>query len=181
MPATISMESVSLEAATVIIDQALAKGREMKFHPLVVAVLDARGCLKAYKAEEGTSLMRFDIAFGKAWGALGMGFGNRELARRSAKAPMFFNSLQVMSEGRMVPVPGGVLIRNAAGAVVGAVGISGDTSENDEICAAHGITVAGRSLDMLAAIAAVGDDLVFRTSIACPTLLVGEMTVGGGG
>jgi len=143
MPATIATESISLEAASIIIDQALAKGREMRFHPLAVAVVDPRGCLKAYKAEEGTSLMRFDIAFGKAWGALGMGFGNRELARRSAKAPMFFNSLQVMSEGKMVPVPGGVLIRNAAGQVVGAVGISGDTSENDEICAAQGITSAG--------------------------------------
>ena len=147
MSVTYSTESVSLEAASIIVDRALAKGRELNFHPLAVAVLDPRGCLKAYKAEEGTSLMRFDIAFGKAWGALGMGFGNRELARRSAKAPMFFNSLQVMSEGRMVPVPGGVLIRNAAGAVVGAVGISGDTSENDEICAAHGITVAGLKPD----------------------------------
>ena len=143
MPATFTTESVSLEAASIIIDQALAKGRDMKFHPLAVAVLDPRGCLKAYKAEEGTSLMRYDIAFGKAWGALGMGFGNRELARRSAKAGMFFNSLQVMSEGKMVPVPGGVLIRNAAGQVVGAVGISGDTSENDEMCAVQGITAAG--------------------------------------
>ena len=147
MPATISMESVSLEAATVIIDQALAKGREMKFHPLVVAVLDARGCLKAYKAEDGTSLLRLDISFGKAWGTLGMGFGGSELARRAGKAPMFFNSLQAMSDGRMVPVPGGVLIRNAAGQIVGSVGISGDTSENDEICAVHGITAAGLKPD----------------------------------
>lgn len=147
MASTFAMESVSLEAASVIIDEALAKGRELKFHPLVVAVLDPRGCLKAYKAEEGTSLMRFDISFGKAWGALGMGFGNRELARRSAKAPMFFNSLQVMTEGKIVPVQGGVLIRNSAGLVVGAVGISGDTSENDEICAVHGITAAGLKAD----------------------------------
>jgi uncharacterized protein GlcG (DUF336 family) len=147
MPATYTMESVSLEAASIIVDQALAKGRKMKFHPLAVAVIDPRGCLKAYKAEEGTSLMRFDIAFGKAWGALGMGFGNRELARRSAKVPMFFNSLQVMTEGKMVPVPGGVLIRNATGQVVGAVGISGDTSENDEICAVQGIISAGLAPD----------------------------------
>ncbi|HEX4328700.1 MAG TPA: heme-binding protein [Burkholderiales bacterium] len=143
MPATFAMESLTLEAANTIIDKALEKGREMKFHPLVVAVLDPRGCLKAYQAEEGTSLMRFDVSFGKAWGAQGMGFGNRELARRASKAPMFFNSLQVMTEGRMVPVPGGVLIRNAAGLIVGSVGISGDTSENDEICAVAGILAAG--------------------------------------
>jgi len=145
--ATFSMESVSLEAASIIIDQALAKGRAMKFRPLAVAVLDPRGCLKAYKAEDGTSLMRFDIAFGKAWGALGMGFGNRELARRSANAGMFFNSLQAMTEGKIVPVPGGVLIRNAAGLAVGAVGVSGDVSENDEICAIHGIAAAGLEPD----------------------------------
>ena len=142
MPATVSMESVSLEAAAIIVDQALAKGRAMTFKPLAVAVLDPRGCLKAYKAEDGTSLLRFDIAFGKAWGALGMGFGGRELARRS-EAGMFFNSLQVMSEGKIVPVPGGVLIRNKAGQVVGAVGVSGDVSDNDEICAVEGIIAAG--------------------------------------
>ena len=147
MAATFGMESVSLEAAAIIVDQALAKGREMKLQPLAVAVLDPRGCLKAYKAEDGTSLMRFDIAFGKAWGALGMGFGSRELARRSDKAGMFFNSLQVMTEGRIVPVAGGVLIRNNAGMVVGAVGVSGDVSDKDEMCAIHGITAAGLKAD----------------------------------
>jgi uncharacterized protein GlcG (DUF336 family) len=147
MAATFSMESVSLEAASIIIDQALAKGRAMKFRPLAVAVLDPRGCLKAYKAEDGTSLMRFDIAFGKAWGALGMGFGNRQLERVSAEAGLFFNSLQAMTAGKIVPVPGGVLIRNDAGQVVGAVGISGDGSENDELCAIQGITAAGLKPD----------------------------------
>jgi uncharacterized protein GlcG (DUF336 family) len=141
------MESVSLEAASIIVDQALAKGREMKFKPLAVTVLDPRGCLKVYKAEDGTSLMRFDIAFGKAWGVLGMGFGSRELERRSDNAGIFFNSLQVMSEGKIVPVPGGVLIRNEAGLVVGAVGVSGDVSQNDEICAVHGIIAAGLKPD----------------------------------
>jgi uncharacterized protein GlcG (DUF336 family) len=147
MAATVATESVSLEAAAIIVDQALAKGRQMKLQPLAVAVLDPRGCLKAYKAEDGTSLMRFDIAFGKAWGALGMGFGNRELARRSAQAGMFFNSLQVMTEGRIVPAAGGVLIRNNAGLVVGAVGVSGDVSDKDEICAIEGITAAGLKPD----------------------------------
>ena len=147
MSATFTIESISLEAASIIVDQALAKGREMKFHPLAVAVLDPRGTLKAYKAEDGTSLLRLDIAFGKAWGTLGMGFGGSELARRAGKAPMFFNALQAMSGGQMVPVPGGVLIRSAAGAIVGAVGISGDTSENDEICAVAGIGAAGLKAD----------------------------------
>jgi uncharacterized protein GlcG (DUF336 family) len=147
MPATVSMESVSLEAASIIVDQALAKGRAMKFNALAVAVLDPRGCLKAYKAEDGTSLMRFDIAFGKAWGALGMGFGNRELVRRSDDAGVFFNSLQVLAGGKIVPARGGVLIRNDAGQVVGAVGVSGDVSDNDEICAIQGITAAGLKPD----------------------------------
>lgn len=147
MAATFDMESVSLEAASIIIDQALAKGRAMNLKALAVAVLDPRGCLKAYKAEDGTSLMRFDIAFGKAWGALGMGFGNREIERRSADAGLFFNSLQAMSAGKIVPVPGGVLIRNGAGLVVGAVGVSGDASEKDEICAVQGIAAAGLKPD----------------------------------
>ncbi|HEY3147323.1 MAG TPA: heme-binding protein [Dongiaceae bacterium] len=146
MAATVSMESVSLEAAAIIVDQALTKGRAMKFQPLAVAVLDPRGCLKAYKAEDGTSLMRFDIAFGKAWGALGLGFGTRELQRR-AEWGVFFNALQVMAEGKMVPVPGGVLIRNGAGLIVGAVGVSGDGSENDEMCAIQGIAAAGLKPD----------------------------------
>jgi uncharacterized protein GlcG (DUF336 family) len=147
MPATISMESVSLEAASVIVDQALAKGRAMAFKPLAVAVLDPRGCLKACKAEDGASLLRFEIAFGKAWGALGMGFGNRELVRRSEAAGMFFNSLQAMAGGKIVPAAGGVLIRNEAGQVVGAVGVSGDNSDNDEICAIQGIIAAGLKPD----------------------------------
>ena len=146
MVPTVALESISLEAASVIVDQALAKGRALKLKPLAAAVLDPRGCLKAYKAEDGTSLMRFDIAFAKAWGVLGMGFGGRELERRAA-AGIFFNSLQVMSEGKIVPVPGGVLICNDAGLVVGAVGISGDASEKDEICAIAGITAAGLKPD----------------------------------
>lgn len=143
MVATVGLECVSLEAASIIVERTLAKGREMKFRPLAVAVLDARGCLKAYRAEDGTSLMRFDIAFAKDWGALGMGFGNRELQRRGGTHPVFFSSLQAMSEGRIVPVPGGVLIRTRAGQVVDSVGVSGDASDNDELCAIDGIRAAG--------------------------------------
>jgi uncharacterized protein GlcG (DUF336 family) len=84
---------------------------------------------------------------GKAWGVLGMGFGGRELARRASKMPIFFGSLSDLSGGRMVPVPGGVLIRSQSGEILGAVGITGDTSENDETCAVWGIKAAGLKPD----------------------------------
>ncbi len=139
MALTTSSETLTLDGALQIAQAALAHGRSLNMAPLVVAVLDPRGAVKAYLAEDGASLLRFDIAFGKAWGALGMGFGGRELTRRSAKVPLFINALQTMSSGKVVPVPGGVLIRNDAGGVVGAVGISGETSDNDELCAIAGI------------------------------------------
>jgi len=95
-------------------------------------------------------MFRLDVATGKAWGALGMGVGTRALARRIAEqpqAPPFFAALGAMSEGRVVPVPGGVLIRDAGKAVLGAVGISGDTSDKDEACALAGIAAAGLLAD----------------------------------
>jgi uncharacterized protein GlcG (DUF336 family) len=142
------MPALTLAQASVIVDTALARGRELKLAPLTVVVLDDGGHLKAAKREDGSSLLRENIATGKAWGVLGMGFGGRELARRAAKAPPgFFGALSDMSGGRMVPVPGGVLIRAADGSVVGAVGISGDASEKDEDCAVHGITAAGLKPD----------------------------------
>jgi uncharacterized protein GlcG (DUF336 family) len=110
-------------------------------------VLDSGGHLVAFKREDKSGLLRFDIAFGKAWGALGMGFGSRTLAARAGKTPMFITALAAVSAGRMVPVPGGVLIRNAAGDLLGAVGISGDTSERDEMCALAGIEAAGLRAD----------------------------------
>lgn len=144
---TISLESISLEAAAEIARHALAHARSQNMAPVAVAVLDLRGTLKAFLAEDGTSLLRFNIAFGKAWGSLGMGFGGRKLTERNAKTPEFINALQAMTEGKMVPVPGGILIRNAQGAVVGAVGISGETSENDELCAVHGVQAVGLVAD----------------------------------
>ncbi|HEX3520682.1 MAG TPA: heme-binding protein [Stellaceae bacterium] len=106
-------------------------------------MLDAGGHLTALKREDGSSLLRPEIAGGKAWGALGMGFGGREFARRAAGNPAFVQALSVASGGRIVPVPGGVLIRDKAGEIIGAVGISGDTSDNDETCAVYGIGCAG--------------------------------------
>ena len=131
--------SVTLAQASTIVDVALKKGRETNCAPLTVAVLDAGGHLVAFKREDKSGIMRFDIAFGKAWGALGMGFGSRELSERGQKNPTFFTILATVSGGRLVPVPGGVLIKDADGAVLGAVGISGDTSDKDEVCAIAGI------------------------------------------
>jgi len=141
------LNSISLEQANLIADKALQKGRELKFAPLTVAVLDAGGQMKVLKREDDASLLRPEIAFGKAWGVLGMGFGGRELARRAEQMPVFFAALNAMSGGRMVPLPGGVLIRNRDGQVIGSVGISGDTSDNDDICAVYGVESAGLTAD----------------------------------
>lgn len=132
-----------LSDATTIIDAALAEARTRSLAPLAVAVLDAGGHLVAYKREDGAGIVRFDIAYGKAWGSLGMGFGTRELTERAAKNPAFITVLATVSAGRMVPSPGGVLVVDAQGVVIGAVGISGDIGDNDEICAVVGIEKAG--------------------------------------
>ncbi|MBZ0140633.1 MAG: heme-binding protein [Pseudorhodoplanes sp.] len=135
--------NVTLQQASVIVDAALEKGRELHCMPLSVAVLDAGGHLVAFKREDKSGILRFDIATGKAWGALGMGFGTRELAARAQKTPHFVSALTGIAQGRLVPVAGGVLIRNAQGAVIGAAGISGDTSERDEMCVIAGVEAAG--------------------------------------
>ena len=141
------MQSLTLEAADLIANNSLEKGRALGFAPLTVVILDAGGHVKVIKREDGSSLLRSDIAMGKAWGVLGMGFGGREIARRAAKMPVFFSALSDLSGGRMVPVPGGVLIRSASGEIVGSIGISGDTSDNDETCAVYGIKSAGLTPD----------------------------------
>ena len=137
------MATLKLAQAIAIIDVALAEARKKHFAPLGVAVLDAGGHLIAFKREDGAGFVRFDIAFGKAWGSLGMGFGTRELAQRANSFPPFFTALAATSHGRMVPSPGGVLIALPDGEVLGAVGISGDIGDNDEICAIAGIETAG--------------------------------------
>jgi uncharacterized protein GlcG (DUF336 family) len=135
--------TLTLDVASVVIDVALANGRRMGLAPLTVAVLDPGGHLVAFKRADGSGILRFDIAFGKAWGALGMGFGSRELAARAAGNPSFIAAIGSASGGRVVPVPGGVLIRNIDGALLGAIGISGDTSDADEACALAGLAVVG--------------------------------------
>jgi len=136
------MARLTLTQASTIIEKALGKGRELNCAPLVVAVLDAGGHLKAFAREDGAGILRPQIATAKAWGALGMGFGSRALAKRAADNPGFFAALFAASEGRVIPAPGGVLVRDAVGEVLGAVGISGDTSDKDEACALAGIEAA---------------------------------------
>ncbi len=136
------MADLSLDIARKILDAALTKGTEKKLKPLVIMVLDARGCVKASAAQDGTSLMRGEIAHGKAYGALAMGMGSRSLFQRAQEQAYFISSVNTLAQGRMVPVPGGVLIQDG-GVLLGAVGVSGDTSDNDEICAIAGIEAAG--------------------------------------
>ena len=139
------MAGITLRQATIIVGAALRKAREMGCAPLAVAVLDDGGHLKAFAREDGAGILRPQIAMAKAWGALGMGVGSRALARRATEQPQqqpFFAALAAVSEGRVVPAAGGVLVRDAGGVVIGAVGISGDVSDKDETCALAGIAAA---------------------------------------
>lgn len=137
------MTALSLEAANTIVTTALAEGRRHGFMPLTVAVLDAGGCLIALQREDGSGILRPDIAIGKAWGALGMGVPSRLLRDRLADRPAFQASLAAASGGRFVAVPGGILLMGGDDAVIGAVGVSGDTSDKDEVCAIAGAKAAG--------------------------------------
>jgi uncharacterized protein GlcG (DUF336 family) len=144
------MPALTIAQASTIIEVALQKGREAKFAPLAVAVLDAGGSLVAFKRDDRAGILRFDIAFGKAWGALGMGFGSRtifERANSNEAQRLFYTTLAAASGGRVVTNPAGILIRDATGEVIGAVGISGDTSDNDEVCGIAGIEAAGLKAD----------------------------------
>jgi uncharacterized protein GlcG (DUF336 family) len=136
------MAELTLDVARKILDSALAKGIEKKLKPLVVTVLDVRGCVKVTAAQDGTSLMRAEIAYGKAYGALAMGMGSRALFQRAQEQAYFVSAVNTLAQGRIVPVPGGVLIQDGS-TLLGAIGISGDTSDNDEACAIAGIEAAG--------------------------------------
>jgi uncharacterized protein GlcG (DUF336 family) len=139
--------SVTLAQASTILDAALKKARETKCMPQTVIVLDAGGHVVAAKREDGSGIVRFEVAFGKAWGALGMGWGSRTMMERAAQNPNFLTAIAAASGGRLVPNPGGVLIRDAGGRVIGACGISGDTADKDEVCAVAGIETAGLKAD----------------------------------
>ena len=135
--------TIDLQTARTIIGEALAAARAKGFKPLTVVVLDAGGHLVAAEREDGSSNKRFEIASGKAHGALAFGMGSRALMTRAEQQPYFIAAATAAVGGSLIPVPGGVLVRDAAGTLLGAVGVSGDTSDNDEAAAAAGIEAAG--------------------------------------
>ena len=137
------MSIITLEQASTIIDAAIQKGRTLKLKPLTIAVLDSGGHLVALKREDKSSLLRPQIAFGKAWGSLGMGFSSRKLVDRAKGNPIFFGAISNLSEGKMLASPGGILVENKIQEIIGAVGASGDTGDNDELCVIEGIKAAG--------------------------------------
>jgi len=137
---------MKLDIAQKIVAAALAHARSKSMKPLSVVVLDARGALKAAASEDGTSLKRAEIAIAKAHGALAMGMGTRALFTRAQQQP-YFIAAATHAVGQLVPVPGGVLIHDASKSLLGAIGISGDTSDNDEEAALAGIGAAGLTGD----------------------------------
>ena len=137
------MTHLSLHTANQIITTALAKARECGYKPMGVAVLDASGHLKAFASEDGASMFRFDIARAKAWGAVGMGVASGVLAQRARDNPNFFVALAATAEGKFLPQPGAVVIKVAQGQVLGAVGASGGTGEEDEAICAAGVAAVG--------------------------------------
>lgn len=135
--------SMPLKLAEAIADGAIAAGRDVGLLPLTVAVLDAGGGLVVLKREDGSGVLRGDIAIGKAWGALGMGISSRTIRDRLKERPAFQSALAAASDGRFIPVPGGVLIMNDKNEAIGAVGISGDASDKDEYAAITAVQRAG--------------------------------------
>ena len=137
------MPGLSLEQANRIATAALAAARTMGIPPIAVVVLDESGHLKAMQREDGASMFRFDIATGKAWAAIGMGAASRVLAQRARDNPNFFVALAATAQGRFLPQTGAVLIRDTGGAVIGAVGASGGTGDEDEAICSQGVRDAG--------------------------------------
>ena len=137
------MTLLTLEQANLIITSALAKSKEAGYNPMGIAVLDGAGHLKAFAREDGASMFRFDVAQAKAWGAVGMGASSRVLGQRAKDNPNFFVSLAATASGKFLPQTGAVLIKNAAGEILGAVGASGGTGDEDEAICMAGVAAAG--------------------------------------
>ena len=134
---------ISLFQACVVVDEALTFARASKFKPMTIAVLDARGCIVALKMEDGAGLIRPEIASGRAWSALAMGFGTSEIGGHVGSVPAFLGALADVSKGQATALAGGVLIRSNEGYVIGAVGASGGSPGNEEACVLVGIKAAG--------------------------------------
>lgn len=139
---------IALAQASIIVDQTLQAARDRELPPMTVTVLDPGGRLVAAKREDNSSFFRGEISSAKAWGALAMGMPTRLLADRAAKTPDFTQSLTALTQGRFIPVPGGVLIRDAQGRLLGAVGVSGAHPDDDETCATVGVAAAGLVADI---------------------------------
>ncbi len=137
------MANITLEQANTIIKAALAKGAELKLRPLGVAVLDSGGKLIAFQLQDNTSTLRPQIAIGKASGALALGISSRKIEELSHIRPGFVSSLDRVSRDGVIAAAGGVIIVGDDGLPIGAVGITGDTSDADEACALAGIAAAG--------------------------------------
>ena len=137
------MTSLTLDQANRIISAALAASREAGYKPMGIAVLDDAGHLKAFAREDGASMFRFEVAQAKAWGAVGMGASSRVLGQRAKDNPNFFVSLAATANGKFLPQTGAVLIKNAEGEVLGAVGASGGTGDEDEAICMAGVAAAG--------------------------------------
>ena len=135
--------SLTLDQARQILDAALATSKEKGYQPMGIAVLDASGNLKAFVSEDGASMFRFDIARAKAWGAVGMGVSSRTLSERAKGNPNFFVSLAATAEGKFLPQTGAVVIKDAQGKLLGAVGASGGTGDEDELICMAGVAAAG--------------------------------------
>lgn len=141
------MTEITLKQANAIIEAAHEEGRQRNLAPLTVVVLDSGGHLKAMARADGASLMRPKIAMAKAWGAIGFGVSSRKLGEMGEERPMFMNALINLSNQRLLPVAGGVLVKDGDDKIIGSVGISGDLSDQDEHCAVAGIRAARLNAD----------------------------------
>ena len=137
------MSALTLAQANTLISAALAQSKTSGYKPMGIAVLDASGNLKAFASEDGASMFRFDIARAKAWGAVGMGASSRVLMQRAKDNPNFFVSLSATSDGKFLPQTGAVVIKDASGQIIGAVGASGGTGDEDEAICIAGVEAAG--------------------------------------
>lgn len=137
------IQNFTLELANKLIEASLVEAKKLSLQPMSIAVLDAGGHLIAFQRQDYASILRFEIAYAKAYGALGMGIGSRGLAKKAKEIPDLINGVMAASHGRFIAAPGGVLILNKSGHTIGAVGVSGDTSDNDERTAIAGITWIG--------------------------------------
>ena len=141
------MAKLTLKQANTIIEQAIAKAHEMKIKPLTVVVLDDSGNIVAVQRDDNASMFRFDVALGKAWGAVAMSCSSRALGKRAKDNPNFFLTLAATAKGKFLPQTGAVVIKNAQGEILGTAGASGGTGDEDEACCAHGVEKAGLTAD----------------------------------